>query len=230
MSYLWYATRATGEVALLFLTIVLALGVMSAIRVGGRKVPRFVIAGIHRNLTLTGLGFLVVHILTTLLDSYAPIGVLDTLVPFASAYRPIWLGLGTLAFDLLLVLTVTSLLRTRIGLRSWKVLHWTAYGCWVTALIHALGTGSDVRTSTFLLLAGICCAVALAAVAWRIAESGPGRQMLRAGTALFAVLTVVAIAGWTLQGPLEPGWAKRSGTPADLLPKPPAAPAKGNGG
>jgi sulfoxide reductase heme-binding subunit YedZ len=227
MSYLWYATRATGEVALLFLTIVLALGVMSAIRVGGRKVPRFVIAGIHRNLTLTGLGFLVVHILTTLLDSYAPIGVLDTLVPFASAYRPIWLGLGTLAFDLLLVLTVTSLLRTRIGLRSWKVLHWTAYGCWVTALIHALGTGSDVRTSAFLFLAGICCAIALAAVGWRIAESGPGRQAFRAGTALFALIVVVAIAGWTLQGPLEPGWAKRSGTPAGLLPK---AKATGDGG
>jgi DMSO/TMAO reductase YedYZ heme-binding membrane subunit len=80
----------------------------------------------------------------------------------------IWLGLGTLAFDLLLVLTVTSLLRTRIGFHWWKALHWSRYACWVTALVHALGTGSDVRTSTFLFLAGICCA---AAVGRRLAES-----------------------------------------------------------
>jgi sulfoxide reductase heme-binding subunit YedZ len=216
---LWYATRATGEVALLFLTVVLALGVMSAIRVGGRRVPRFVIAGLHRNLTLAGLGFLIVHIGTTLADAYAPIGVLDALVPFTSAYRPIWLGIGALAFDLLVVLTVTSLLRTRIGLRWWKVLHWAAYACWVTALVHALGTGSDVRTSLFLFLAGICCAVALAAVAWRLAESGPGRRSFRLVTGLTAVLVVAGIAVWTARGPLEPGWAKRSGTPSAEQPQ-----------
>ena len=166
---LWYSTRAGGEVTLLFLTTVVALGAMAAVRVGGRRVPRFVLAGLHRNLTLIGLGFLTVHIATAVLDSYVSIGLTDTVVPFVSAYRPIWLGLGALAFDTLLVLTVTSLLRTRIGLRWWKALHWTAYACWAIALIHALGTGTDTRTSVFLFLAGLCCAIVLAAVAWRIA-------------------------------------------------------------
>jgi sulfoxide reductase heme-binding subunit YedZ len=170
--FLWYSTRAGGEVALLFLTTVVAIGVMSAVRVGGRRVPRFVLTGLHRNLTLVGLGFLTVHIAAAVIDSYAPIGLTDAVVPFASAYRPIWLGLGTLAFDTLLVLTVTSLLRARLGLRWWKALHWTAYACWGTALIHALGTGTDRRTSVFLFLAGLCCAVVLAAVTWRIAARG----------------------------------------------------------
>ena len=169
---LWYSTRAGGEVALLFLTTVVAVGAMSAVRVGGRRMPRFVLAGLHRNLTLVGLGFLTVHIATAVLDSYAPIGLTDAVVPFASAYRPSWLGLGAIAFDILLVLTVTSLLRARIGLRWWKALHWTAYACWGTALLHALGTGTDTRTSVFLFLAGLCCAAVLAAVTWRIAARG----------------------------------------------------------
>jgi DMSO/TMAO reductase YedYZ heme-binding membrane subunit len=172
----------------------------------------------HRNLTLVGLGFLVVHIGTAVLDTYAPIGLADAVLPFTSAYRPIWLGLGTLAFDTLLVLTVTSLLRTRIGLRRWKALHWTAYGCWVTALVHALGTGTDTRASAFLILAGFCCALTLALVGWRLARGGPGHQGARVGAGLAALLVTVLIAAWTVRGPLEPGWAKRSGTPASLLP------------
>jgi sulfoxide reductase heme-binding subunit YedZ len=217
MSVLWYATRATGEVALLFLTVVLTLGVLSALRVGGRRVPRFVIAGLHRNLTLAGLGFLAVHIGTAVADSYAPITLTDVVVPFGSVYRPIWLGLGTLAFDLMVVLAVTSLLRTRIGYRHWKALHWAAYVCWLAALMHALGTGSDVRSSLFLVFAGMCAAAALAAVAWRLAAAGPGNAGLRAGAGLLALTAVLLIGAWTVSGPLAAGWARRSGTPASLL-------------
>jgi sulfoxide reductase heme-binding subunit YedZ len=217
VNLLWYATRATGEVALLFLTVVLVLGALSAIRVGGRRVPRFVIAGTHRNLTLAGLGFLLVHIVTVILDSYAPIGLVDAVVPFDSAYRPIWLGLGTLAFDLLLVLTGTSLLRTRLNVRSWRVLHWSAYGCWLFAVIHALGTGSDTRTSVFLLLTGACVALALAVVAWRLAAGGPGREVLRSSVAMGTLFALTVVAVWAAWGPLAPGWAIRSGTPARLL-------------
>lgn len=215
---LWYSTRAAGEVALLFLTLVVVLGVMSAARLGGRRTPRFVVAGMHRNLTLAGLGFLVVHIGTAVLDTYAPIRLADVVVPFASSYRPIWLGLGALAFDTLLVLTATSLLRARIGLRRWKALHWTAYACWVLALTHALGTGSDIRTPVFLLLTGLCGGVALVAAAWRVSLPGPLR--VRAGAGVLAVLLAVTIAVWTVRGPLAPGWAGRSGTPPSLLKAP----------
>ncbi|GAA0350195.1 ferric reductase-like transmembrane domain-containing protein [Actinoallomurus spadix] len=217
MNLLWYSTRATGEVALLFLTIVLTLGVLSALRVGGRRAPRFVLAGLHRTLTLAALGFLAVHIATTVADSYAPITVTDVVVPFGSAYRPIWLGLGTVAFDLLAVLTATSLLRTRLGFRRWKALHWAAYACWLAAFVHALGTGSDVRSSLFLMLAGVCAAAALAAVAWRLAAGGSGNAGLRAGAGLLTLVAVLAVGAWTVSGPLAGGWARRAGTPASLL-------------
>ena len=117
------------------------------------------------------------------------------------------------------VLTTTSLLRTRIGLRWWRGLHWAAYACWGTALIHALGTGTDTRTSAFLILAGVCAAVTLAVVAWRLASASPRHHGARLAVGLAILLVAAGIAAWTVRGPLEPGWARRSGTPASLLPK-----------
>lgn len=214
MSLLWYTTRATGLVALLFLTVVFALGMLTAVRVGGERVPRFVLSGLHRNLTLAGLGFLAVHIVTAVADTYAPIGVLDVVVPLASAYRPVWLGMGALAFDVLIVLTVTSLLRARMRYRSWRILHWTAYACWALLVVHALGTGSDVRTSLFWLLVGVSVAIAIVAGGWRIVAGDSSRRPRQIGAALLAVVVAVAVAGWTITGPLAPGWAARSGTPS----------------
>lgn len=213
MIALWYATRGTGLVSLLFLTAVVTLGMLMAARAGGRSLPRFVLAGLHRNLTLAGLGFLAVHILTAVADTYAPITLLDIVVPFASAYRPIWLGMGTFAFDILLVLTTTSLLRTRLGLRWWRILHWTAYACWPLLVVHALGTGTDVRTSVFLMIIGACGAAVVVAGGRRLFAGEPGSRARRAGAAVLAFAAAGVIAVWSLQGPLAPGWAARSGTP-----------------
>ena len=84
----------------------------------------------------------VVHIPTTLAEGFVPIYIQDAVLPFGSAYRPVWLGLGAGSFDLMLVLIVTSLVRTRISYRAWRALHWTAYLCWPAAVVHGLGTGT----------------------------------------------------------------------------------------
>ncbi len=102
--------------------------------------------------------FLVLHILTAVLDTFAPISLLAAFVPFVSSYRPFWLGLGAVAFDLLLAVTLTSLLRTRLGPGVWRATHWLAYACWPFALLHTLGTGSDVRTTWLLVLSVACLA------------------------------------------------------------------------
>jgi methionine sulfoxide reductase heme-binding subunit len=68
-------------------------------------------------------------------------------VPFISGYQTFWLGLGVVAIELLLALVVTSLLRTRIGRRAWRTVHWACYACWPIAVIHGLGIGGhDTRT------------------------------------------------------------------------------------
>ena len=97
----WYLTRGTGVVALLLLTVGLVLGVMGPTRFRTIRIPRFAVSALHRNVTLLALAFVVVHVVTTILDGYTPIGLRDAVVPFVASYRPFWLGLGAVAFDLL---------------------------------------------------------------------------------------------------------------------------------
>ena len=115
-SPLWYATRGSGVVTLVLLTAAVCLGILTTVRWRTDRLPRFVVAGLHRNLTLLAVAFLAVHVATAIADGFAPIGLRDAVVPFLSPYRPLWLGLGTLACDLLIAVVLTSLLRARLGL------------------------------------------------------------------------------------------------------------------
>jgi DMSO/TMAO reductase YedYZ heme-binding membrane subunit len=214
---LWYLTRGTGAVALLLLTAGLVLGIAGSTRWRRPGTPRFVVAALHRNVTLLAVAFVVAHVLTTLADGFAPIRLRDAVVPFASAYRPVWLGLGAVAFDLLLALIATSLLRARIGARTWRAVHWLAYVSWPVALVHALGTGSDARTGWLAALAVASTAAVVLAVLWRVFAT-EGRSAARIAAGLAALCLPFAILAWARSGPLAPGWAARAGTPATLLP------------
>src|SRR5439155_7225345 len=121
---LWYLTRASGVVSLLLLTAGLVLGILGTVRWRSDRWPRFAVVSIHRNLTLFAIAFVALHVLTTIADGYVPVGFKDAVIPFVSKYRPLWLGFGAVAFDLLLALVVTSLLRARIGYRAWRAVHW----------------------------------------------------------------------------------------------------------
>jgi len=219
---LWYMTRGTGLVALGLLTASVLLGVLEVKRWSSTRWPRFVTAGLHRNLSLLAVAFLGVHIATAVIDGFAPIGWLDAVVPFHSPYRPLWLGLGAVATDLLIALIVTSLLRGRIGYQAWRAIHWTAYACWPVALVHGLGTGSDTKLGWVVALyLGSLLAVA-AAVWWRLAEAwrpAVPRTELTVIATVASVVVPVAIVAWLLAGPLRPGWSRRAGTPASVLAK-----------
>jgi hypothetical protein len=121
---LWYLARGSGTVSLGLLTLTVVLGITTSVRWATRRWPRLVVAGLHRNLSLLSLVFLGLHITTVVVDGYVPIRWLDAVVPFASSYHPLWLGLGALAFDILAALVVTSLLRVRLGHRVWRAVHW----------------------------------------------------------------------------------------------------------
>jgi sulfoxide reductase heme-binding subunit YedZ len=163
----WYVARGTGLVALALLTAVLVLGVLSRHGKPLPGLPRFVTAGLHRNASLLAVVFLAVHIVSVVLDPYALAGVVDVLVPFRSGYRPLWVGLGTVAFDLLLALVVSSLLRGKLSDRVWRTLHWAAYLCWPSALAHGLGSGTDRSQIWSIALTAACVLAAASAVAWR---------------------------------------------------------------
>ncbi|MGB6456602.1 MAG: ferric reductase-like transmembrane domain-containing protein, partial [Streptosporangiaceae bacterium] len=214
-SPLWYATRATGVVALVLLTITVTLGVAGTARFSSAAMPRLVQSGLHRNVSMLSVGFVAAHVLTAVLDPYASIRLTSAVIPFRSHYRVLWLGLGTIAFDLLLALVLTSLLRNRLGYRAWRGVHWLAYASWPIALWHGLGTGTDSRLPWLLLLDALCVLAVGAAVYWRLRLVRPGRLRVTwlVATAAIAVATVVFVA----TGPLQPGWARRAGTPSNLL-------------
>jgi DMSO/TMAO reductase YedYZ heme-binding membrane subunit len=216
-SPLWYLTRGTGLVTLLLLTAGVVLGVLQVQRWSPPGSPRFVIVILHRAVSLLVMALLAVHVLTAVLDSYAPIRLVDAVLPFRGAYRPFWLGLGALALDLLVALTVTSLLRRRLGLRAWRAVHWLAYACWPVALIHGWGTGSDTRSAWMLALTLGCAAAVLGAVAVRLANGHPERRRERGAALGLAVALIAGVAIWLPRGPLADGWSRRSGTPAALL-------------
>jgi predicted ferric reductase len=214
----WYLTRASGAVSLILLTVAVVIGILAIGRVQSQRWPRFVIDGVHRSSSLLAVVFLAIHVVTSVLDSFAPISLVDAVVPFAGSYRPLWLGLGALASDLLLAVTITSLLRQRLGHRLWRAIHWLAYTTWPIAVVHALGTGSDVQLAWLQLTCAICGLAVIAAVLARIAIGWPSHRRLRVCALGALTGSLLAIVLWLPQGPFGHDWAKRAGTPANLLP------------
>ncbi|MBB4984301.1 ferric reductase-like transmembrane domain-containing protein [Streptomyces nymphaeiformis] len=217
-SPLWYASRAGGTLALVLLTATVVLGIASGGRVVPRRIGRFEIGLLHRNLSLLTLVFLGMHVVTAVLDPFVRLSWAVSVVPFGASYRPLWLGLGTAALDLLLAVLVTSALRHRLGVRSWKAVHWLAYAAWPLALFHSAGTGTDTRLPLQLWLYAACLATVIAAVWWRLAKAGPGHVAGRLTAAVAATAVPVVLTAFLAAGPLQPGWSQRAAlTPVVLI-------------
>ena len=214
---LWYLTRATGLVALVLLTASMALGLLSSVKYQRpglaevrhrRAAPERLAAraGLHRDPHRDHAG-----------RHLRPGPAAGRGDPFISAYRPLWLGLGAIAFDLMLALTITSLLRTRMRYRTWLLVHWGSYLCWPVAVLHGLGTGSDTPVHWVLALTLACVGLIVVLTAWRLADGWPSHAAARLAGALALLLALVVGGAWLTAGPLQPGWARRSGTPTHLL-------------
>jgi methionine sulfoxide reductase heme-binding subunit len=169
---LWYLGRGTGLMALLLLGVSTALGIATSTGRALPGLPRFAMTALHRNASMTAVAFLTVHIGALLFDPYAQLKLVDVVVPFLGDRRPFWLGLGTVAFDLLLAVAVTSLLRHRIGLRAWRAVHWTAYAAWPVGVVHAIGAGTDSAQAWFWVTTVVSVFLVAAAFVWRLAPAG----------------------------------------------------------
>ena len=165
--YLWYTTRATGLVALVLFTFVVCLGTFVSNRVGGTRVGRFEFNELHRSVSLVAMAFLVVHIVTTIVDSYVPTGWLSAVVPMTSHYERLNIALGTVAFDLMLCVWVSSLMKSHIANSSWRFIHWFSWLAFVAAIVHSFLAGTDARSGIGLAVVSACAAAVFVTAIWR---------------------------------------------------------------
>ena len=163
----WYLMRATGIVSLILLTGVLTLGIVTAQRWRTPRLPLFVTAQVHRSVSLVAVAFLAIHVTTAIADPVAQVALAAALVPFSSQYAPFWVGLGTVALELVAALVVSSLLRRHISAGLWRGIHWAAYAAWPLAVLHGLGAGTDRTTWWLMATLLTCMAVVLTALLWR---------------------------------------------------------------
>jgi sulfoxide reductase heme-binding subunit YedZ len=168
---LWYASRATGVVALLLLTAVLLLGLLVTRQGRLPGLPRFAVTGLHRNLSLIAVVFVVLHVLTAVADSYVNIPLTAAIVPLASPYERVWLGLGAVSLDIMIAVIVTSLLRRHLGRRLWRGVHLLAYVSWPVAWLHSIFSSTDMQHGELFLLGVACAALVVIAVGWRLAAA-----------------------------------------------------------
>lgn len=172
----WYVARGAGLAALVLLTVTTCIGALTTGR--GRAVNRVVVHYVHRVTASLGLAVLVLHVSTILADSYAHVGWRGALVPFASGYRPTWVGLGTLAGYTFVLVAAVGAARGRFaaserGARSWRWLHGFAYLAWVLAMAHGFRSGTDVSLGWVRLVFLLCGAAVFGSVAMRIARPAP---------------------------------------------------------
>ena len=171
MTLLWYASRATGVVALLLLTGVMVLGML--VNRQGRLpgLPKFAVTGLHRNLSLLAVVFVVLHVLSAVADSYVNIPLASAVVPFDSPYERLWLGLGAVSLDLMVALIVTSLLRRHLSRWAWRVVHLLSYLSWPVAWAHSFFASGDLQHGVLFLIALLCAIAVGAALVWRLAAA-----------------------------------------------------------
>lgn len=172
--YLWFVSRASGVLLLVLLSAVLVLGAATRLGSGLGWLPRFGVAELHRRLSLFAVLLLGLHVATAILDPYVTIGWLAAVVPFASPYRALAIGLGAAAVDLGGAVLLTSLLRRRLGFRTWRAVHWLAYLAWPVAFAHSVTAGGDLGVWWVAVAEYASLTMAAAAVIARLL-SRPGR-------------------------------------------------------
>lgn len=163
----WDAARAAGVVAYALLTGGVLLGVLLAGRARLPRWPAFAVTDVHRFVALLTGAFVVLHVYALLLDRYVHTSLVAVVLPGASAYRPFWVALGTVALELLAAVGLSNLLRKRLGHARWRRIHYLTFAVWAAATAHGIGAGTDAGAGWLRLLYVVAVASVVAAVAWR---------------------------------------------------------------
>ena len=140
---MWYITRAAGLTAYLLLWFSTAWGLAVSSKIFDRILHRAITYDFHQFISLLAVGFIFLHIIVLMADRYLPYTLAQILVPFLSPYRPLWVGIGVLGFYLTLLVTVTFYVRSRIGMRAFRLIHILSLVAYLGAAVHGFFAGTD---------------------------------------------------------------------------------------
>jgi len=167
----------SGVFALVALTAAVGAGLLASDRIVVSPETRILAQGLHRTISLVGISALANHIMLEILAHR--VSLIDGFVPFLAARKTFFMGLGTLASDLFIVVIITGIMRARFANRSrrwlWRALHAIAYVAWPLAILHGLLAGRSAKPYVDWSYGG-CLALAGLALTLRIVMRARGRN------------------------------------------------------
>jgi DMSO/TMAO reductase YedYZ heme-binding membrane subunit len=163
---LWLTSRAAALTAFFVVAASLITGQALRSAMFEGTIRNRDLSRLHRFLTGCWVPFVALHVLAITLDSVARIGPIDLVIPFRVSYASVAIGLGTLGFDLLIVVTITSYLRRQLDPAAWRWLHRLSYLMFGLFALHALLSGTDfARTLVLAPAAGVVAFIAIVSLA-----------------------------------------------------------------
>ena len=162
---IWELIRASGITAVVLLTVAVAMGISVNVRALDAIMKRAWVNEAHGFISPLSLAVMLFHLVLVVLNRHLPINLVESLVPFASGWRPAAMALGTAGLYLSVLLILTSHFKPTIGHRAWRMIHYGGFAGWLAALAHGVFAGSDsgVIWMQYLYLASFAAVVFLTA-------------------------------------------------------------------
>jgi predicted ferric reductase len=139
----WFVTRAAGLIAYLLLWFSTVWGLAVPSKLVAPLLEQTYTFDFHQFISLLSIGFTALHIIVLLIDQYLPFTIGQILIPFLAPYRPFWVGIGIISFYIILLVTITFYLRSRIGMSAFRSIHVLSLVSYLGATLHGLFAGTD---------------------------------------------------------------------------------------
>ena len=154
----WYLNRASGLVGYFLLALSTIWGLLLSTKLVKKVIPPMLSLAMHNYLSWTALGFSLLHAVVLLFDTYYTYTISNLLIPFTGPYSPLWVGMGTVSFYIMLATTVSWYFRKQIGQNNWRRLHYLTFGAYIMTTLHGIMAGTDT-TQLMAIYVGSAVAV-----------------------------------------------------------------------
>ncbi|MCO5202683.1 MAG: hypothetical protein M9925_13365 [Chloroflexi bacterium] len=141
----WAISRASGLAAFAVLTASVVMGLLISTKASDGVLGRPFVFEMHQFLAVVSLVLIGVHAGSLLFDGFLHFTSLSLVVPFISPYRPVAVGVGVIAGWLVAITTASFWMRSRIGQKRWRTLHYVTFLAYVAGLGHGVFAGTDTQ-------------------------------------------------------------------------------------